>query len=135
VKLSDALDNYYVHSEKSSNIARNLGFAGIALIWVFKVEVDGEPSVPSGLLLPAFLLVLGLTLDFLQYVSASLLWGFFHRKKEKAGMAQDADVEASRYINWPALSFFWTKLVVIFTAYILILLFLREDIAGAATPT
>ena len=68
-------------------------------------------------------------------MSAALLWGTFHRRKEKAGVAQDDDVKASRYINWPALFFFWTKLVAIFTAYILILLFLREDIAGAATPT
>ncbi len=134
MKLSEARENYYFHSEKSSDIARNLGFAGIALIWVFKVEVDGEPSVPSGLLLPAFFLVLGLISDFLQYVSASLLWGAFHRSQEKAGIAQEADVEASKYINYPALIFFWGKLALIFIAYVFIIGFLITQLAGATPP-
>ncbi len=97
MKLSKASEYYYFHSEKSSEIARNLGFAGIALIWVFKVEVGGEPSVPSGLLLPAFFLIVGLIFDFLHYVSASLLWGIFHRSKEKSGIAQEDDVEDAEH--------------------------------------
>jgi hypothetical protein len=36
MKLKEYLETFYTFSEKTSNIARQLGFAGIALIWVFR---------------------------------------------------------------------------------------------------
>lgn len=83
MKLKDARDNYYFYTGKASELVRQLGLAGIAVIWLFKKEVAGVPKIPEELLLPLVLIVLGLALDLLQYVSASIIWGVFQRWKEK----------------------------------------------------
>lgn len=63
MKLKDALENYYFHSGKTSDLVRQLALAGIAVIWLFKYEVTGVPKVPAQLLLPLGLIVCGLALD------------------------------------------------------------------------
>ncbi len=80
------------------------------------------PSLPDDLALPAFLIVLGLALDFLHYVSATVMWGCFGRVKElrlkaQQGSAGAREFDAPRWINWPALLFFWFKIPMIVTAY------------------
>ena len=90
MKLKDALDNYYFHSSKASDIVRQLGLAGIAIIWIFKHDVQGIPKIPHELLLPLELIVLGLTFDLLQYFVAAIIWSNFHRCKEREeGVTQD----------------------------------------------
>lgn len=124
MKLKDALENYYHNTGKTSEIVRQLGFAGIAIVWVFKADVAGRLTVPQDLIPAALLLVAGLTLDLLQYVAGSLIWGIYHRTKESDGTTQETEFLAPRQVNWPALFFFWSKTVVMVTAYGLILRFL-----------
>lgn len=38
MKLQDYRQKFYDQAEKTSDVVRNLGFAGIAIIWVFKIE-------------------------------------------------------------------------------------------------
>ncbi len=68
--LKEAREAYYEHSGKASDVLRQLGVAGIGVIWVFKAEVHGAMVIPRPLLLPALLLVGGLFLDLLQHVLA-----------------------------------------------------------------
>ena len=59
-------------------------FAGIALIWIFRVDAAPIPQLPSMLLISAvFFFALGLTCDLLQYITATITWGCFHRYHEK----------------------------------------------------
>ncbi|MDX2041851.1 MAG: hypothetical protein SF097_11400 [Acidobacteriota bacterium] len=128
MKLKDARENYYYYSQKTSEITRQLGLAGIALIWVFKVDSGGRQSVPLELVRPAWLIVLGLTLDFLQYSLASVVWGIYHRHKEKVGIGEDAEFLAPTSINWPTILFFWSKIIVMGIAYVYLLRFLANKI-------
>ena len=86
MKLEDARENYYYYSQKTSEIVRQLGFAGIAVIWVFKTEVEGKIVVPPELLSAGKLIVIGLGFDLLHYVAGTLAWGVFNGIKERAGL-------------------------------------------------
>jgi len=125
VKLKDVREFYSHHTSKTSEIVRQLGFAGIAVIWVFKSEVAGRPTIPPELVSAAFLIVLGLGLDLLHYVAGSLVWGIYGRIKElRDDVSSTTEFEAPRQINWPAIILFWSKTVVMIIAYSFIIRFL-----------
>jgi len=124
MELKEYLQAYYTYSEKASNIARQLGFAGIALIWVFRGTNANELLVPRELILPGVLLVLGLSCDLLQYVSGTIIWGLFHSMKERKGLGADEELKASSWLNKPILLFFVVKIVAISAGYILIFCYL-----------
>ena len=128
MKLAYLRERYSYYSGKASDIVRQLAFAGIALVWLFKTEVDKQWKIPVELLPAASLVVLTLLLDFLQYVVGSLVWAGYNASKERAGTTQDADFLAPRRINWLTNFFFWTKIVTTIIAYCLILRFLANRI-------
>ncbi|WP_398494358.1 hypothetical protein [Variovorax sp.] len=128
MKLKDARDNYYYHSGKTSDLTRQLGLAGVAVVWLFKVDVKGVPTIPSELLLPLVLVVLCLALDLLQYACATAIWGVFNRFKESSGTAEDSDFDAPAQLNWPAIAFFWSKVVAVGVAYWFLLHYLARTI-------
>jgi hypothetical protein len=127
MKLKDVLDNYYFHTGKTSELVRQLGLAGIAVIWLFKKDVAGVPKIPGELLLPLLLIVLGLAVDLLHYISAAVIWGIFHRWKEKQVGSED-EFDAPRQLNWPAIVFFALKGPAIIAAYVLLLSFLARTV-------
>lgn len=128
MKLKDAREHYYFHSGKTSDIVRQLALAGIAVVWLFKYNVLGVPKVPAQLWVPLVLIVIGLALDLLQYAVATAIWGVFQRRKERAGVAEDVEFKAPGQLNWPAITFFWLKVVSIATAYYLLLQYLAHNI-------
>lgn len=117
MKLKDARDNYYFYSGKTSDLVRQLGLAGIAVIWIFKYEVAGVPKIPEALSLPLILIVLGLAFDLLQYAVATSIWGIFQRHKEVSGIVEDAEFLAPKQFNWPGIVLFVFKAVSIIAAY------------------
>ena len=117
MKLQDALQNYYFHTGQVSDIARQLAFAAIAVIWLFKAGAGASISLPKELLEPLKLVVVCLTLDLLQYILATIVWGIFHRLKERAGTSDSSEFKAPSVINRPALACFWAKTAVLVYAY------------------
>ena len=83
MNLSDARGHYEYHSGKVSEVCRQLGYAGIAVVWIFKV--DGVNAVPQPLVLPTVMLVAALALDLLQYVYAAIAWGVLNRPVFRGG--------------------------------------------------
>lgn len=128
MKLENLRENYDYFSQKTSEIVRQLGFAGIALVWVFKTDVGGRQIVPPELLPAARLIVIGLGLDLLHYVTGTLIWGIYNGIKERAGTTEETKFLAPRPINWATLFFFWAKVIVIVIAYIYILDFIASRI-------
>lgn len=118
--------SYYERSGKASDVARQLSFAGIALIWIFKAERGGPDSVPTELYLPAVLFVVALALDLLQYAWGAFIWGAFCRYKEKKGVNPNAELVAPPWFNWPALACFWLKLAAVVAAYWLVFNYIRK---------
>jgi hypothetical protein len=120
MKLSDYRKVYYEFSGKLSDIVRQLAFAGIAVIWVFKQEAKPVAKIPDAMLVPLVLLVLSLTGDLLHYVASTFIWGTFsryHERKLKRPL-EDPDLTAPRYFNWPALFFLCAKSILLVGAYV-----------------
>lgn len=136
MNVQQAREQYYTHSASASAVGRQLAFAGLAVIWIFKVRVADADRVPPDLLSVAALFATSLACDLLQYCAATLLWGVFQRHKEtQRGAAFGAapewgashekpgsgDFTAPRWINWPALCFFTLKFLILLIGYALLL--------------
>lgn len=128
MKLKDARDNYYFFSGKTSDLTRQLGLGGIAIIWIFKYDIQGTPKVPEALLLPLALIAIGLVLDFLQYAVSTAIWGIFQRRKELLPVNESDEFLAPKQFNWPGITFFVLKVVAIAGAYTMLLRYLAGKI-------
>jgi hypothetical protein len=128
--LKEARDCYYETSGKASEITRQLSFAGIAVIWIFKNGPDGDPKIPNDLILAAAIFVLALALDYMQYVVKAAIWGIYHRRKEKSlqalGIPLDSDFEFPSWFNWPSLGFFWLKIVTLLIGQSVLFIYLAH---------
>lgn len=121
----EAREEYYERTTTASNLARQLAFAGIAIVWIFRTTGANGPALPDALLLPALLLALALAVDLSQYIYAAAAWGWFHRRKELSGAALDEEVgQAPRWINWPTNFLFVAKVILVAVAYGYLIAFL-----------
>ena len=122
MNLADYRASYYELSGKASDVARQLAFAGIALIWIFHQSGGNPIAIPPLLILPAALFICGLGFDLLQYAGGALIWGVFHRYQEKRlGVDSKKALSAPAWFNWPGIFFFWSKLVLVLAGYVLLL--------------
>jgi hypothetical protein len=120
MNVQNCKDKYKDNSRKASDICRNLGFAGLALIWAFRVTSGKGVLIPGNLRLAGAFLVVGLALDFFQYMTGTIIWGVYHRIKEKQYGSSNQQFGAPGWINLPTNGFFYMKLTAITLAYILI---------------
>lgn len=120
MKISDfRKNNYDYSSQKASEVTRQLAFAGIALVWIFKLGGE-NPKIPGELIAPTFCFALTLAFDLLHYVIATILWGRFCRQHEKMGEISgeiNPDVIAPAWINRPAIAFFTLKVLSVSIGY------------------
>lgn len=117
MKLGAAREAYYEASGTASSIIRQLGFAGIGLIFAFLSE-SAEKQVPSELVPAALLIVVALSLDFMQYLVRTATWGVFARRTEQQENADDDTlVEAPDWVNVPPLVIFILKVASMGAAY------------------
>ena len=127
LKLKECKDGYYFFSEKAGDNARHLSFAGIAIIWIFKIGEGLEISFPEGLKTAFILFSISLLLDILHYCAGTIIWGTFHRTYEKKeDYDEQKKVYASKYLCWPINFFLVTKLISVALGYVFILIFLLE---------
>ena len=138
MKLEDTRQFYYDNTDKVSELVRQLGFVGIAVIWVFKTEAEGRQILPRGFLPAGILIVLALAADLFQYAASVLIWDKFNRTKEdelekKAealkAMGQKYDLEAEDFdapdsINNYTKRLFWIKFLLMFSAYVYLIIYL-----------
>jgi hypothetical protein len=129
MKLQDYRDTFYTFSGKASDLNRQLGFAGIAIIWLFKKDPIGGLTIPRELVLPSFLIVGSLVCDMAQYCLASIVWHWFYRTNEKLGISEDKDLTHSVWLERPIWIAFWLKIGLIVAAYVFINLFLWSQIS------
>ena len=118
MKIEDARNTYQELSAKTSDLARTLSFSVIAIVWVFKQETESGISVPSDLMVPSLFAVMALASDLLQYISSTVCWGIFGRIREIKSVDDKEQFKAPAYINWPAILFFYLKLLFVALAYI-----------------
>lgn len=121
MNLKEARQNYTDLSSILSTVNRQVALAGIAIVWIFVIKNNGIYTVDSKLLLPLGCFVLGLSLDMIQYIYSTAVWGLYSRYKEKSGIKDDEEVSPLKYINWPTIVFFWLKIISVLVGYFLIL--------------
>ena len=96
MKLQDCRDAEVDFSSRASELARKLAFAGLAIIWIFKVDVQGSPTLPSRLEWALALIVAGLSVDLFHYVFSAVYWGWKVKSKE-ADLVIDAGKPSERF--------------------------------------
>ena len=111
-------------SSRASDITRQLSFAGIAIIWIYKTGTSGTEKLIPSLILPAVLIIITLVLDLLQYLIGTLLWKSYGFFKENKGIECHKKFKAPGWINWPIWTLWILKIITIICSYILILVFL-----------
>jgi hypothetical protein len=123
MKLQDTRQCYQDNSGRASEIARQLAFAALGIVWIFKVDrSDGGMEVSQQLLWPAAWAIMALALDLLQYVYATVAWGVFNRLREHSTeLNEETEFHAPPLINWPTIALFWLKLIAISACYVLLL--------------
>jgi hypothetical protein len=126
MQLSDALSTYRDASGKVSDLCRNLSFAGIAVVWVFRSGMPDVIVIPAMLIAPSLIFCLALAMDLLQYVATTIFWGRFHRIEEQklTKPGDDPAVLAPRWINWPQTTFFILKIILVCFGYTLLVRYL-----------
>ncbi|MDB5992604.1 MAG: hypothetical protein JWQ10_4007 [Herbaspirillum sp.] len=129
MKLKDSRDLYYFYSGKVSDISRQLGFAAIAVVWLFKISVTGTAGkINPSLQWPLVLVIFSLLMDVVQYLYASAAWGIFNRYQEEKKRKEEDEFLANEIINWPTIFLFWSKVILMAIAYALIARFLLKEI-------
>ncbi len=126
VTLKEAKEGYYFNSGKSSDINRQICFAGIAIAWLFRSKEKGHIEFDVLLSTPIILFVVSLFLDILQYMYSSLAWDIFCNSKQKEGKTDDDKVTVNPSINHPSLTLFWLKHIVTISAYVILFIFLSD---------
>ena len=129
MKLSEFKKDAHDFSSKLSDINRNLSFAGIAIIWIFRLESKNGLILPECLYLPLFFLVGSLALDLLQYLYSTTVWTIFYRIKEgkKSNIKDDPVTTAPKVLsNISYFCFYYPKVIVNIVAYIFLFLYLSK---------
>ena len=126
MKLEEYRKKYYEASAKTSELVRQLGLAGIAVIWVFKADQGGKEILNPLLLRAGVFIVVALGLDLLHYIYRTLAWGLFTWSKERQGLTSDVILKAPRKVNWASIALFWGKIIAMLVAYYYLIRFLYE---------
>jgi hypothetical protein len=122
--LNEYRKTFYEVSGKASDVCRQLAFAAIAIIWLFKRDTGSGLAIPSELIFPGVLVVAALGLDLLQYCWSAVTWYFFYRSLEERGVAETEEVRHSVWLERPISLIFWIKVALVIATYCFILAFL-----------
>lgn len=101
--LKEIREAYEELSGKASEICRQLGFAGIGIIWIFNTSTAGI-DIPDIFNIPLFLICLSLGLDLAGYVLGTIIWYlvylFNHNKTDSDETTNVKDPELINIVNW-----------------------------------
>lgn len=119
MKRADARAAYQDYSASTSEKVRQLAFAALGVVWVFRP--NNGMQLPRTLLWAATFAVVALALDFLHSLYGTAAWGVLHRRKEREGVGDDVQFKAPRQINWPTNSLFGAKVLALAVCYVFLL--------------
>ncbi|MCM4173048.1 hypothetical protein DHD32_16305 [Arenibacter sp. TNZ] len=121
MKLEGYKTKSHDYTAKASEIARQLNFAGIGIIWIVKTTFPELKLSDSQLLLPLVFITVSMILDFLQYLIGGIIWIKFYKRMEKAGTSQTEDVQSPEWRSAVLYRFYYVKFTFMFLAYMSII--------------
>lgn len=102
MKISEIKGEFLDASGTASALSRQLSFAGIAIIWVIRIgENSGGLVFSENLLLPLYVFVIALSLDFLQHLYKSIAWYFLNMYHWNIHKNDETEVNVPGIINLP----------------------------------
>ena len=132
--LKDWLGEFHDDTGKISDLVRNLAFAGIGIIWIFKNTDLTYKIIPKELVLPLKYIVLGLFLDLFQYIwraiNVYVIYSIKAKQYDKGKLKSKdiADVKIPKYIPFFTWLFFTSKIFLVAIAYYNIYQFLLTKV-------
>lgn len=120
MQLKDAKGNIDYYSEKASAAVRQLAFAGIVAVWIFRGDADASLRLPFFLILAMLAFCFSLGFDLLHYVVGAKTWRQINRHwEEKIGkLNPEAEIkfypEQRRWID----RLYWAKIIAVLTGYV-----------------
>jgi hypothetical protein len=110
ITLADVWSYYDGYNKAVSEIARKMAYAGVALIWVFRVTDKVGTHIPRELFVAGFCLASCLLLDFLQQCVGSEVYKRFGDYKQ-ARVSADEKFLQPFWLLWPTDALFWLKVL------------------------
>lgn len=123
-------EEYENDSSNLSTLIRNLSFAGIGLIWIFKNTDPSGKLLPRELIYPTLIIVIALFVDLLQYIWRIGVSYFTFRIYEKMlnkkmiDKASTEDIQIKPIYMEVTWALFVIKIALVLLAYIFIAKFL-----------
>jgi hypothetical protein len=129
MKLSEYKKVYENLSAKASDISRNLSFAGIAIVWIFRQEVNGKINISTCLKFGLLFFVFSLLFDISQYLYGSILWKWFYFKHENNldNLEEDPEVFGKASYNYLTNFMYYSKILLLMVGYIFIIIFFMKN--------
>jgi len=126
MKLTYVRGSFDAFSGKVSDLSRQLALAGIAIIWIFKIDNKVRFNLPNDLYWPLYFLCLSLLTDLFQYIYGTIAWGIVLRN---CGKDEDDDnLKVSPRINTPTWILFMLKVLLLLISYYYLLKFLVNKV-------
>lgn len=118
MKLSEIRKAYEDISGSLSKFNRQLAFAGIGIVWLFRATDDnGNTAIDSELITPILCFVVSFCFDLLQYFWQSYAWYIYYWYKKGTGVKEDEEVNEPEWPNIIAWIMFTIKVSALITAY------------------
>lgn len=131
MKLSEIRKAYEELSGSLSKFNRQLAFAGIGIVWLFRVtDSTGNTTIDSAMLVPVLLFVISFAFDLLQYLYLSIAWYIYYWYQHKKGVKEDGEVNEPENMNVPAWIMWFLKVVALIIAYCSLGLYLYSKLVS-----
>ena len=125
MKLSEIREDYEELSGLLSRFNRQLAFAGIGIVWLFRAtDKTGSTSIDPQLLTPVLCFVISFGFDLLQYFWQSLVWYIYYWFNRNKGIKEDTEMNEPEWPNIVAWLMFIIKVSALMAAYLHLGMFL-----------
>lgn len=121
-------------TKRASENAQKLAFAGIAVIWIFRVGIPNAPVIRDGLLWPLLIFVLALVVDFAHYYGGGILWKRQHERIDRL-ILENKEPFPTEFKRLPKAFTFvvWhIKCALVIVGYVLLIWFLGAELCRTA---
>lgn len=132
MKLEGIRDQYYFYTSKASDLTRQLAFAGLAVVWIFRVEQSSHAT--RLMASPTIFLIIALLFDFLQYFYGATFYHLVYesreRKKRRENLGNDHNFKIDLAMIRPMDCLFYLKAVAVTAAYVILFAQLFKNLFG-----
>lgn len=118
MKLSEIREAYEELSGLLSKFNRQLAFAGIGIVWLFRTTTENGTTIDPAMLTPVLCFVISFAFDILQYFWQSYIWYIFYWYKRMEDTGEEDEANEPEWPNMVAWVIFTIKVCALIAAYI-----------------